>query len=353
MTGSKGIPSNGTLAHITTSKFVDGLPLYRQEGMLLRMGIHIKRTTMCSWIFRVSEACAPLMEALRSVVLSGPVINVDETTIQVLKEKGRLPSTKSYMWVFRGGLPVAPAIEFLYDETRGAAVPKMYFQGYQGAVQSDDYAGYDFLDQQPGVVHLGCWSHGRRKFVDVCKATGKPSSVGRTGIALDAINEIAELYRIEERGATMAPDDRRHLRMAQTLPRLESFEHWLRDIVPTVPPKSLLGKAIQYVLRQWDRLVRYVDNGLYRPDNNLAENAIRPFVVGRKNWLFSDTPAGAEASARLYSLVETAKANGLDPYWYLRYIFNELPHATGADDYKALLPQHVDKKQAVPYYRPP
>lgn len=348
----KGIPSDGLLAHITTSKFVDGLPLYRQEAQFSRIGVNIRRATMCGWIFKVSEACAPLMEALRKEVRAGPLIQADETTLQVLKEPGRAPTTNSYMWVFRGGMPRSPAIEFLYDPSRGADVPKAYLEGYQGYVQTDDYAAYDFLDASPGIRHLGCWSHGRRKFIEVCKATGTPESVPRTGVAAEAIDRIAQLYAIEKSAGVMSVEERQALRQEKAGPRLQEFNEWLKKWAPAVPPRSLLGKAISYSLNQWPRLIRYLENGLLHPDNNLAENAIRPFVVGRKNWLFSDTPAGAEASARLYSLVETAKANDIDPYWYLRYLFDQLPSARSADDYRSLLPQYVDRALVAPYHRP-
>jgi transposase len=253
------------------------------------------------------------------------------------------------MWVFYGGAHGQPAIEYQYHPTRAGRVAADYLAGYEGYVQTDGFSGYDFLDAQPGVVHAGCWAHARRKFVDVTKAVGgMPRSAARkTGSADVAVGFIRKLYAIETQAKAqgLTPEQLRNERQEKAQPILDQFKQWLDHKAQQVPPTSLLGKAVSYTLGQWKRLTVYVEDGLLTPDNNLAENAIRPFVVGRKNWLFSGTPQGAWASATIYSLIETAKANGLEPYRYLRYLFETLPQASTADEHRALLPWHLSPTQ--------
>ncbi len=219
---------------------------------------------------------------------------------------------------------------------------------YKGYAQTDGYAGYDFLDHNPAIHHLGCWAHARRKFVDVTKAMGKKRGYARKkNNADEAIAFISKLYKIEKdmRKRNISPDKIYIQRQEESVPVLSEFKKWLGIKSPQVPPKSLLGKAISYTLNQWDRLIRYTEQGYLTPDNNLVENAIRPFVVGRKNWLFSGNSRGAKASAVFFSLIETAKANGLEPYAYLRHLFEKLPAAKTTEDFKALLPQYLNKDQ--------
>jgi hypothetical protein len=223
---------------------------------------------------------------------------------------------------------------------------------YQGYVQTDGYSAYDFLDHQDGIVHLGCWAHVRRKFLDVLKASGikninsvknKLKGLGKAGEALQIIRDLYTIEK-ESREKKLTPEQVCEKRRMEAKPILEKFEIWLKEIAPTTPPKSKLGKALAYTLGQWHRLIRYLDDGMVGMDNNLAENAIRPFVVGRKNWLFFEQPEGAGAGARLYSLIETAKTNGLEPYQYFYYLFYKLPHVEADDDetLKALLPMNLN-----------
>jgi transposase len=340
----KGIATAGLLSHVFTAKFADAIPFFRQTKQFERIGVEISRTTMCSWALQAMERCQPVIQWLGQEVRAGPVTRCDETTVQVLDEPGRAAETKSYMWVFHGGAPGKPAVEFQYHPTRAGRAAADYLSGYQGCVQTDGFSGYDFLDLQPGVVHVGCWAHARRKFVEVTKAAGMKG--GSAGVA---ISTIGKLYAIEKRATDqgLSPEERVRERKKSAQPILDEFKGWLDRKAPHVPPKSLLGKAVNYTLRQWGRLVAYIDHGYLTPDNNLAENAIRPFVVGRKNWLFSGTPAGASASAAIYSLIETAKANGLEPYRYLRYLFERVPHAATTEDYRALLPQHLSAAEVA------
>ena len=343
---AKSIATSGLLAHVLTSKFVDALPFYRQESQLSRLGIDIPRSTMCRWAMKVAQRCNPLLELLHQEIRSGPLINIDETTVQVMKEPNRSNKTKSYMWIFRGGDPDGPALIYQYHPTRSGDIVSEYLKGYQGYVQTDGYVGYDFLDHMTGIIHVGCWSHARRGFMDVIKASGKRSlAKSRTSNAERAVKYIRKLYGIEkdakEKGLNY--EELHEERQKYAKPILDELKEYLEELSLKTPPKGLLGKAVSYTLKQWNRLVGYLEDGRIRPDNNLAENAIRPFVVGRKNWLFSGHPNGAKASAILYSLIETAKANSLEPYHYLRHVFDRLPLAKSVNDYKALLPNRLSK----------
>ena len=278
----KGIATPGLVSQILVSKFEDALPFYRQEKIFARLGVDIPRSSMCGWAMKAAEYCDFIMELLHRKILFGPLINIDETPVQVLKEPGRSNTKKSYMWVFRGGSPDKPVLIYQYHPTRSGKVPNEFLKDYQGYIQTDAYAGYDALGRRPGIYHVGCWAHARRKFMEVVKAGSG---------------------------------------------------------------KGLLGKAVSYTLKNWPLLVRYLEKGYITPDNNAAENAIRPFVVGRKNWLFSGHPNGASASSCLYSLIETAKACGLKPYDYLRYLFDSIPFAKTESDYEKLLPQNLTPEE--------
>ncbi len=341
----KAIASGGLMAHILTAKFADALPFYRQESQFARLGTDIHRATMCNWAMKVAEACTPLKNLLRSGILTGPLINIDETTVQVLKEPGSPPTSKSYMWVFRGGAPQAPLIYFHYHPKREGDVAVKFLDDYKGVVQTDGYVAYDFLDHRDGIVHLGCLAHCRRKFMEAQKARGKNAK--KQGSADKALKFIKNLYAIEKRAKKqeLTFEELLELRQREAKPILEKMYAWLSKKSFEVVPKSLLGKAVKYTLNQWERLSGYVEHPEATPDNNLAENAIRPFCVGRKNWLFSGTPEGAQASATIYSLIESAKANNLEPYKYLRFIFEKLPFAETMEDYRKLLPNKVQQSQ--------
>jgi transposase len=348
----QSIATPGLLAYILTAKFADALPFYRQEKQFSRIGVELTRATMANWTVRTAEVCRPLLDCLAGEIRSGPLIGIDETTVQVLQEPGRSNTSKSYMWVFRGGEPDKPALIYQYHPTRAGDVAADFVNGYKGYVQTDGYAGYDGLDHKPGIIRIGCWAHARRKFTEVIKAR-QPAPKGqpqKAGSAEKALSYIGKLYQLESRADRegLTPDQRRELRQAEAVPILDDFKKWLDKRSRQTPPQGLLGKAINYTLEQWDRLIGYVQDGRLRPDNNLVENAIRPFVLGRKNWLFSGHPRGADASAAIFSLIETVKANGLEPYHYLRYVFERLPLITRTEDYKNLLPQYLDPAAMKP-----
>ena len=342
----KGIATAGLLAHILIAKFCDAVPFYRQEKQFQRLGAEIPRATMCNWAMKTAAACQPLLQLLHQEIRSGPLINIDETTVQVLDEPGRAPTTKSYMWICRGGAPERPGLLYRYDPTRSAEVAKELLEGYAGIVQSDGYKGYDWLDEKSNIVHVGCWAHARRKFVEAKKGQGKSKKAGSADVALSYIRRI---YEIEKDAAKQNLPIAEHLqlRREKTGIVLDEFHKWLEKKSMHITPKSLLGVAVNYTLKQWHRLKNFVDHPVVTPDNNLAENAIRPFVVGRKNWLFAGTVDGAKASATIYSLIETAKANKLEPYKYLRFLFEKLPFAESEEDYESLLPVVLTDKDLI------
>jgi len=336
----KSIASPGLLAHILTAKFVDHLPFYRQEKQLMRIGVDVSRTSMCRWAMRVATECQPLLNLLKEEIQTGNYVNIDETPLQVLKEPCRSPTSKSYMWIFRRGDPEKPVLLYEYHSTRSGDAAIEFLRDFQGYVQTDGYSGYTFLDTKKGVCHIGCWAHARRKFMDVIKAQGKNR---KAGAADQALKYIRALYKLEKEAKKqgLSIDEIFQMRQNKAKPILDDFEKWLAKKKLQTLPKGLLGKAITYTMNQWHRLAGYIEHGQLSPDNNMAENSIRPFVIGRKNWLFSGTPDGAEASALLYSLIETAKANKLEPYAYLRHVFERIPTATTLEKIEALLPWNV------------
>lgn len=342
----KSIATAGLLAYILIAKFCDALPFYRQESQFARIGAEISRANMCNWAMKVAIACQPLLSVLHQEIRSGPMINIDETTVQVLQEPDRAASTKSYMWVCRGGTPDRPGLVYHYASSRSAEVAKVLLEGYSGVVQTDGYAGYGFLDHIAGVRHAGCLAHARRKFTDAQKARGKKSKPGSVDVALAYIRKI---YAVESEAKKMqlSGDQLLCLRQEKAKAIFDDFFKWLSKKSLQVVPKSLLGKAINYTLNQWNHLLVYLDHPDVTPDNNMAENAIRPFVIGRKNWLFAGTPDGAKASADIYSLIETAKANNLEPYKYLRYLLEKIPFVECEEDLKLLLPMNLRPEQLV------
>lgn len=334
----KSNASSGTLAYIAISKYADGLPLYRQEQRLKRIGVDLPRSTMASWMIKAGALMQPVINLMRERMLAYPVLAMDETRIQVLKEPGKSSQSQSYLWVQRGGPPDQTILLYGYDPSRSAEVPKRLLGDYAGFLQVDGYSGYDKVCAENGIIQLGCWAHARRKFDEALKIQGKASSKRKAPLAAQALQRIQLLYRIERKAKIMTDDDRLALRQREAVPVLNALHDWLEQHMDLVPSQSALGKAMGYLHKQWQKLTPYTTDGRLRIDNNLTENAVRPFVVGRKNWLFCDSVAGANASANLYSLIETAKANGIEPYAYLKMLFTDLPNAATVDDVEALLP---------------
>jgi transposase len=330
----KSMASPSVLAMLLTTKYVDGLPLHRFEKVLARHGVDIPRQTLARWVIQCCEHFQPLLNLMRDRLLESPVIHCDETRVQVLKEPDRDPTSQSWMWVQASGPPERPVILFDYTTSRAQEVPLRLLADYRGYLMTDDYAGYNAVGTQPGVERLACMAHARRKFVDAQKVQPK----GKTGRADVALAMINKLYGIERDLKDVTDDQRFAGRQAQSLPVLTQLRSWLEKTLPQVTAQSALGKAVHYLGNNWSRLERYIEAGFLPIDNNAAERAIKPFVIGRKAWLFSDTPKGAAASAQLYSLIETAKANGQEPYAWLRHVLERLPQAESVEDFEALLP---------------
>ncbi len=342
----KSMASPGLLACVATSKFVDALPLHRQEVIFARLGIDLPRATLAHWMVRLGDLVQPLINLLREDLLAGDLVQCDETRFQVLKEPGRRATSLSYLWAQRGGTRDAPIVLYDYDPSRGGDVPERLLEGFTGILQTDGHKGYATIGQWPGVVHAGCWAHARRKFDEAVKALPPKARQAEASRALEALRIIREIYTVERSIPKDAPhEERRRVRQEHSKPFVKELRRWLDAALPQVPPQTLTGKALGYLAHQWTKLMPAFDDGRIPLDTNALENSIRPFVVGRKNWLFADTVRGAHASANLYSLIETAKANAIEPAAYLRLVFTELPRATTLAEFEALLPRNVDRTQ--------
>jgi transposase len=332
----RSIATPSLLAQIISSKFQFSIPLYRQEQWFAQLDIELSRQTMSSWMLKCAEKLLPLYKLLHQHLLTREVIWSDDTTLKVVEVQDK---KKCYMWVYGCGSDSPepghqPAIVLYdYQDGHGAAGPVGFTNGYEGYLQADGYAGYT----KTGATVVGCMAHARRKFMEAKVAQPK----GKVGRADWALNHIQKLYRLERELKGQPTDVIAARRQQDAIPLLDEFKAWLDKTKPQVPEKNLLGKAVDYSLNQWSKLVRYVEHGQLSIDNNRAERAIKPFVIGRKNWMLSNTRSGARSSAILYSLVETAKANGLVPFDYLMYLFSELPHLAPDGDLASLLPWNV------------
>lgn len=330
----------GLLAHIAVSKYVDALPLYRLEHIFKRNGIEIPRNTMASWMIALSEKLQPVYNMMEEDLLASGYVCCDETKVQVLKEAGKKPQSLSYMWVrARHGPGMSPIVLFDYDPTRAGSVPKKLLEGFKGYLQADGYNGYDDVCKREGVTRVGCMAHARRNFFDAYKASGK-----KQGPAHDMLLLMKDLYKVEAKIKDLSVEERKRIRQEEATSILDKIKAWLDLNHPKHPPQGLLGKAIGYAQNQWPNLIRYLEDGRLAIDNNFIENRIRPFAIGRKNWLFSDTVAGAQASAMIYSILQTARGNGLEPYAYMRHLLAELPQRQTAEQIEKLLPHRIDFK---------
>jgi hypothetical protein len=299
-------------------------------------------------MIKAGDLLQPLLNVMEKQLINHPVMHCDEPVVQILKEPDKPATRKSYMWVRVGGPPTQPIRLFHYAPSRSGSVVSELLEDYQVYLQTDDYAGYNAVAANKDVTQLGCWAHARRKFIDAQKATaGKTKNMNKVSNADMAISLIARLYAIEKNMKEVDAEIRHHIRQQQAVPQLQKIRTWLDKTLHSTLPKGLLGKAISYLDKNWHKLTVYTQDGCLAIDNNIAENAIRPFVIGRKNWLFSASVNGAKASANIYSLIETAKANQREPYQYLRHLFTELPKVTTADQIEALLPWNVNLQGGV------
>jgi transposase len=336
---SKSIATPSLLSQIITSKYPFSLPLYRQEMFFKQHGIEINRKTMSEWMIKYATLFKPIIDILHKHLLQQSVVQADETALKVVKED----KSTCYMWLYCSGTDsvresnLKNIVLYDYQNSYSGRCAVNYLQGFTGALQVDGYKGYE----QTNAQLSGCWAHTRRKFTDAQKAQGN-NKADKADKALWAINHIQKLYRIEKLIEGKSAEEKVAIRREQALPLLEQFRTWLDRWALQVPPKSAVGKTIAYNLNQWQKLVRYVENGDLNIDNNRAERAIKPFVIGRKNWLFSNSASG---SAVLYSVIETEKANGLTPFNYLMHLLEELPKEP--DDLEPLLPWNVELEQKI------
>jgi transposase len=332
------------LAYVITSKYADGLPLYRLEHMLKRLGHEISRTSMAHWVIRLDDVFKPLINLMREVQNSSDYLQADESRIPVLKEDGKTAQSDKWMWVTRGGPPGKPSVLFEYDPSRAGKVPVRLLDDFSGILQADGYSGYGKVCRDNNITRIGCWDHARRKFVEATKGAkpqgkGKPQKVSKADVALSHINK---LYAIERQIKELGVDERYRIRQELSVPRLEALKIWLTTNAGKVAKGTMTRTAMDYTLNQWPTLIGYCERGDLHISNVLAENAIRPFALGRKAWLFADTSRGARASATCYSLVETAKANSLEPSAYIQSVLDRIAEADSLEKLEALLPWNVD-----------
>ena len=319
--GSLASPS--LLAYIMDQKYTNSLPLYRQEKQFSRLGIELSRQTMANWMLAAADPWLRIIyDHMHKKLIKRDILHADETTLQVLKEPGRSAETKSYMWLYRTGREGPPIILYDYQTTRASKHPNKFLSGFKGYLQTDGYSGYG---QLTGITLVGCWAHARRKFTEALKAL--PAAQKDKPVAASVgLTYCNKLFAIEQELKDVSHEERYEKRLKLSKPLLDEFYAWLKRQRQQTLPRSAFGQAITYCLNQWDDLNNFLLDGRLEIDNNRAERSIKPFVIGRKNWLFTNTPRGAKSSAIIYSIIETAKENNLKPYNYLIYLFEQLPN---------------------------
>lgn len=314
----KGMTAPGLLAQVLIRKYQDHQPLYRQETLYQRSGIALSRSTLAGWVGACGVALQPLVDALAMHLRGHAVLHADETPVAVLSP-GAGRTHRAYLWAYRN-VPAAatPAVVFDFQMSRAGKHAQQFLAGYSGALMVDDYAGYKALFAAGSITELACLAHVRRKFFELHTAN-------KSLVAAEALAAIARLYQIERQAADWSAPERQALRMTEAKPLLDAWRVWLIETRLKVPDSSGTAKAIDYVLRRFPALLRYLDDGTYPIDNNPVENAIRPVALGRKNWLFAGTEAAGQRAAAIMSLIESAKLNGHDPFAYLRDVLTRLP----------------------------
>jgi transposase len=315
---NKGLPGPGLLTEVILNKYQDHLPLYRQEQRFLRSGIDLPRSTLCDWVMQCATLLSPIVDRMKTdTLIPGIRIFTDDTTVPILA-KGKTHTGR--LWVYIGGGRESPTcIIYDYTPTRSQTAPQKFLKGYRGYCQADAYPGYDVLYKSGEIIEVACWAHARRKFTDITKITTA------TGLADIAIDWIGKLYEIERRGKLLTSFQRKYFRRKHSKPILKGFYRWLKHQHKKTLAKTPIGKAIAYTLNHWRALNNYLGNGILNIDNNTAERAMKTVVIGRKNWLFAGSHEGATNAAILYSLIETCKLNGINPFYYLQDVLKRLP----------------------------
>lgn len=332
----KTMATAAVLAFVAAQKYHLGVPLYRLEGLFTNLGVNVSRCVMSLWMIKAAEALRPLYLTLEEKLLASNYIHIDETGLQVLREPLKAATSKSYMWVRRSGAG-PPITLFHYSDSRSAEVAANLLRGFAGHLQSDDYVGYTSVDKSSeSICHLLCWDHCRRYFWEAYQAL--PKSKRDNAVSEQVLKLIKKLYKIEARIKDKSEDERLKARREESCAALEKLKTLCDKHRPNLGSDTPTAKAIDYMADNWDKLQVYLTASQLNISNSPAEQAVRPFTIGRKNWLFSNTPRGAEASAILYSLVVTAKANGLDIYEYLKRALEGIAKVESADDLEGLLP---------------
>ena len=329
------------LATVAVQKFEDALPLYRQAKIFKnRFGVPFTDTTLSNWMINASENLEPFMELLKGRLLENSYIQADETTLQVLKEKNRKATQKSYIWL-GVGMDKYKVVYMHYANNRNGDTATNLFQGFQGYLQTDGYGGYNQVVKQGDITQLACWAHARRKFADIIKSS-KSDEESRQ-LANDAIVLIKKLYKVEKEIKDDPPDKKQLIRKEKSEPIINTIRAWLdANFFKAQTDGGAIAKAFVYLNNQFSKLIVYLEDGKLNIDNNGAENHVRPIAVGRKNWLFATSVKGAYAIATWYSIIETAKANGLEPYFYLKYLMTQFPiYQSEGKDIEGLLPWNV------------
>ena len=335
----KSIASSGLLAHIVQAKFCHHLPLYRQESIWHSLDIDIKRSSMSRWMLILGNKVQPIVDDIKEQMLPLPYIQADETPVKVLNDTKKKPgkaSHQGYMWVYNN----TTGVIYDYQSSREGVHPEKMLAEFQGYVQSDAYSGYNGLFKlDSNRVSVGCWAHVRRKFMDVIKTQDKnQSKLSYADILVKKIQKLYDLERVAKEGK-LDVDDIKALRQKHAVPLLSEIKTLLDEVSPKTPPKGLLGKAVNYALNNWPSLIVYVEDGHIPIDNNAAERKVKPFVIGRKNWLFSGHTESAKASANLFTLIENAKLFNLKPFEYLKFVFDNIGDAKTDKDFEQLTPK--------------
>lgn len=328
----RGIATPELLASVVVEKYGYGMPLYRQEYKFDQMGVDLTRQTMARWVVKASEACQPVWNILCDRLLESFYVSCDETHTQVLKENGRTAESKSWMWVRCVPTGKNKIVLFDYDPHRSAEVAKRLLEEFKGFLQVDGYASYNVLEKEIELIRIGCNMHGRRYF-ESAKTVGAKAG---TTLAEVALKFYQDLYDHEELLRPLPPEERHRLRQEVQVPLWEKFKKWAESNQNKVPPKSKIGKAFGYFKSEYKYLIGYLKDGRLEMDNGFAERAIRKFAIGRNNWMFADTEAGANASAMFYSLLVTAKVNDVNIYEAMKYLFTEIPKATTVEQIEKL-----------------
>jgi transposase len=327
----QSLASASAVAYVLDQKYTMSIPLYRQEAAFARLGVTLSRQTLANWVLESAFWFNWIYDRMKAHLLRRDVLFADETTVQVLHEEGRSPQTKSYLWQYSGSGRDGPAIVlFEYQKTRAAEHPIAFLRGFHGYLHVDGYAAYERL---PGVTLVGCMAHVRRDFLEAHNSLPFDLRKGKPTAASVAIGYCNKLFEIERELQTLSPAERVAMREQKSRPLLEAFRTWLDRESLDALPKSKLGQAIGYTLGQWPKLTAYLQDGRLNISNNFSERNIKPVVIGRKNWLFANTPRGATASATIYSMVITALSNGLVPFSYLTYVLQELPKIVVSQKY--------------------